>query len=97
MDGVKCELLEETGYTSSNIIQVGEFYPNPAIQTDTMYCFLALDVEKVSSQKLDDAEEIEVHLVKLDELIEMTKRGEFSHALQVAALFHALAYMKRIT
>ena len=96
LEGAKRELLEETGYSSSDIIQVGRFYPNPAIQTDTMYCFLALDVEKVGDQELDDAEEIEIQLVTLDELIEMTNRGEFSHALQVAALFHALAYMKRI-
>jgi hypothetical protein len=26
----------------------------------------------------------------------MVKRGEFPHALQVAALFHALVYLERI-
>jgi len=61
-----------------------------------MYCYLALDVEKAGEQHLDDGEDIEVHLVPLDELIAMTKRGEFPHALQVAALFHAFAYMDRI-
>ena len=71
-------------------------YPNPAIQTNTMYCFLALDAEKVTGQSLDDGEDIEVHLVPLDELLEMMKRGEFPHALQVAALFHSLAYLNRI-
>ena len=96
LEGVKRELLEETGYTTSNIVQVGKFYPNPALQTNTMYCYLALDVEKAGEQHLDDGEDIEVHLVPLDELIAMTKRGEFPHALQVAALFHAFAYMDRI-
>jgi len=96
MDGVQRELLEETGYRSSNIIQVGKFYPNPAIQNETMYCFLATDAEKVADQHLDDGEDIEIHLVDLDELIDMTKRGEFLHALQVATLFHALVYLDRI-
>lgn len=96
LDGVRRELLEETGYISSNIVQVGRFYPNPAIQNETMYCFLAMDAEKVANQHLDDGEDIEVHLVHLDELIEMTKRGEFLHALHIASLFHSLAYMKRI-
>jgi 8-oxo-dGTP pyrophosphatase MutT (NUDIX family) len=96
LEGAKREMLEETGYTSPNIVQVGKFYPNPAIQTDTMYSFLALDAEKTDGQNLDDAEEIEIHLVPLDEVIEMTKRGEFCHALQIAALFHALAYLERI-
>jgi 8-oxo-dGTP pyrophosphatase MutT (NUDIX family) len=94
MEGVKRELLEETGYTAKEFIQVAKLYPNPALQTNSMYCFLALGAEKVGGQSLDDGEDIEVHLVPLDELIEMTKRGEFSHALMVATLFHALAWLE---
>jgi ADP-ribose pyrophosphatase len=96
LDGARRELSEETGYTASNMIEVGKFYPNPALQTNVMHAYLAYDVEKTDVQKLDDAEDIEVHLVPLDELIAMTKRGEFRHGLQVAALFHALSYMNRI-
>jgi 8-oxo-dGTP pyrophosphatase MutT (NUDIX family) len=93
LEGVKRELLEETGYTASEFIQVAKLYPNPALQTNSMYCFLALGAEKVGGQDLDDGEDIEVHLVSLDELTEMTKRGEFPHALQVAALFHAINHL----
>ena len=96
LDGVKRELFEETGYTTSKFIQVGALYPNPAIQTNTMYCFLALDAELMGEQELDDGEDIEVQLVPLNELVAMTKRGEFPHALQVAALFQVLAYLDRI-
>jgi 8-oxo-dGTP pyrophosphatase MutT (NUDIX family) len=97
LDGARREMLEETGYTTtSSIIEVGKFYPNPALQTNLMYGYLAYDVEKTSAQKLDEAEDIEVHLVPLDELIAMTKRGEFLNGLQVAVLFHALARMNRI-
>lgn len=91
--GVKRELLEETGYAASNVVQVGKFYPNPALQTNTMYGFLALDVERTGEQHLDDGEQIEVHLVPLEEVLAMAKRGEFSHALQVAVLFYAFTYM----
>ncbi|WKZ48294.1 MAG: NUDIX hydrolase [Anaerolineales bacterium] len=94
--GVKRELLEETGYTASEFIQVGKIYPNPAFQTNSMYCFLALNAERVAEQNLDGGEDIEVHLVPMDELLAMTKRGEFPHALQVAALFHVFAYLERI-
>jgi 8-oxo-dGTP pyrophosphatase MutT (NUDIX family) len=96
MDGVKRELLEETGYTAVEFIQVGALYPNPAIQTNTMYCYLALNAEKMTTQSLDDGEDIEVHLVPLNELIAMTKRGDFPHALQVATLFQVLTYLDRI-
>ena len=96
IDGARREMLEETGYTVSNLIEVGRFYPNPSLQTNLMYGYLAYDAEKTDIQKLDEAEEIEVHLVPLDELIAMAKRGEFPSGLQIAVLFHALAYMNRI-
>jgi 8-oxo-dGTP pyrophosphatase MutT (NUDIX family) len=96
LNGAQRELSEETGYTTSNIIEIGKFYPNPALQTNLMYGYLAYDAEKTTVQELDDAEDIEVHLVPLDELIAMTKRGEFLNGLQVAVLFHALAHLNRI-
>jgi 8-oxo-dGTP pyrophosphatase MutT (NUDIX family) len=96
MDGAKRELLEETGYTSSNLIQVARLYPNPALQTNTLYCFLALNAENVGGQNLDAGEDIEVELVPLDQLIDMAKRGELPHALMTAVLFSTLAYMDRI-
>ena len=95
LEGVKRELLEETGYTSSEFIQVGKLYPNPAFQTNTMFSFLALNAEKVTGQSLDDGEDIEVHLVPLDDLVPMIKRGEILHALDVAVLCQVLAYLNR--
>jgi 8-oxo-dGTP pyrophosphatase MutT (NUDIX family) len=96
IDGARRELLEETGYQASEWIQVGQLFPNPALQTNTLYCYLALDAEKVSGQNLDAGEDIEVHIVPLDELVELAKRGEFPHALMNAVLFSALAYLGRI-
>lgn len=96
IEGARRELLEETGYTSSNITLIGKLYPNPALQTNTLYCYLALDAEKVSGQNLDAGEDIEVHLMPLDELVELAKRGEFPHALMNSVLFSALVYMGRI-
>ena len=61
-----------------------------------MYCFLALNAEKISEQSLDDGEDIEIRLVPMDKLVDMMKNGEISHALQLAALFHALVHMERI-
>jgi 8-oxo-dGTP pyrophosphatase MutT (NUDIX family) len=96
MDGARRELLEETGYRADKFIPIGRLYPNPALQTNTLYCFLAVDAEKVGKQNLDAGEDIEICLVPLDELIEMAKRGDFPHALQTAVLFQALACLDRI-
>jgi ADP-ribose pyrophosphatase len=96
LEGARRELLEETGYTASQWIQIGQIYPNPALQTNALHCFLALDVENVSAQNLDAGEDIEVHLFPFEELVQMAKRGEFQHALMVAVLFSVLSYMDRI-
>ncbi len=96
LEGAKRELMEETGYSAGNMIEVGRLYPNPAIQQNTLYCYLATDVELTGVQHLDEAEEIEVHLVPLDELVEMVRQGKFLHALNVAVLFQALAQLKKI-
>jgi len=92
----KRELLEETGYSSDTFIQVGKASPNPANQTNLIYSFLALAVEKVSGQTLDDTEEIEVFLKPLEEVIAMARNGELLQSMQVSTLFFALAYLGRI-
>ena len=96
LEGARRELMEETGYLAKNIVEVGRIYPNPAIQHNTLFCYVATDVEKIGVQHLDEAEEIEVHLVPLDDLVEMVRRGEFRHALHVAVLFQALAHLGRV-
>ena len=87
------ELLEETGYTGECFIRVGKVYPNPATHNNVTYSFLALDVEKVDQQKLDDTEEIEVSLVPFDEFISLVKKGGLPQALHVSAVFFALEYL----
>src|SRR5512147_313760 len=46
--GARRELLEETGYTASQWIEIGKIDPNPALQTNTLHCYLALGAEKIS-------------------------------------------------
>jgi 8-oxo-dGTP pyrophosphatase MutT (NUDIX family) len=96
LEGAKRELLEETGYQAAQMIEVARLYPNPALQTNTLYGYLALDAERVMDQSLDGGEDIEVHLMPFDELVEMAKRGNFPHALMTSVLFSVLAYMDRI-
>jgi ADP-ribose pyrophosphatase len=90
------ELLEETGYTSDKFIQIGCVSPNPAIQNNLIYSFLVLDAEKVADQNLDEAEEIEVELKSLEEVIAMAKTGRLLQTMQVSTVFFALAYWDRI-
>jgi ADP-ribose pyrophosphatase len=96
LQAARRELLEETGYASDRFIQIGCVSPNPAIQTNLIYSYLALDAEKIGSQNLDGTEEIEVVLKPLEEVIAMAMHGELLQSMQVSAVFFALAYMDRI-
>lgn len=95
LQAAKRELLEETGYTSEKFIEVGCSYPNPATHTNMTYSFLALDVEHIGQQDLDETEEIEVSRMPFDEFVVLAKRGGLSQALHVSALFFALAYLEQ--
>ncbi len=90
------ELLEETGYGGGNLVEIGRVRPNPAIQTNWHYSFLAPDVEKTAEQHLDENEELEVFLVPLEDLIRMARMSELPHTLHLTTVFFALAYLNRI-
>ncbi len=92
----KRELLEETGYASQKMIEVGRVSPNPANHTNMVHFYLALDVENVADQCLDETEEIDVFQVPLDEAIRMIRNGELLASLYVSAFFFALCYLDRI-
>ncbi|MBN1305069.1 MAG: NUDIX hydrolase [Anaerolineales bacterium] len=96
LEAARREFLEETGYSSDRFIETGKLFPNPGNQNNMMVTYLALDVEKVADQSLDETEEIEVYLKPLNEVLEMVRSGELIQALHVANLFMALMHLGRI-
>ena len=81
------ELREETGYEAEEIIPLGKVYPNPAIQNNLCYIFLARDVVLAGEQQLDDKEDIEVLCRPFAEVPRLIREGVLSHSLVVAAFF----------
>lgn len=81
------ELLEETGCEAGSLELLGVVHPNPAIQSNATYTFLATGVGRVADLDLDPAEDIEVDAVGLPELEAMVERGEVTHSLVIAALY----------
>jgi 8-oxo-dGTP pyrophosphatase MutT (NUDIX family) len=47
-DAARRELLEETGYAAGNLIHLGTWECNPALQTNRLNTFLGLDIEMVA-------------------------------------------------
>ena len=64
------ELKEETGYTSSNLIDLGIYHEAPSTIMYGLHCYIALDCEKVSDLDLEDTETIEgtIEVSALEEL-----------------------------
>lgn len=78
-DGLKVaqrELLEETGYVSDNWQYIGATVESSAKLTNQMHIYFAQHCRKVSEQKLDETEELEVLVVPLEQAVEMVMRGE---------------------
>ena len=84
------ELLEETGYGKGNFTLLGELYPNPAVQDNRAFCYLARNVEKVDRQDLDDNEDISVRLASVDKVREMVFSSQIKHAVHLGCIFLAL-------
>ena len=72
----KRELLEETGYTSKKWSYLGETNESTSKLTNKMHIFLAEDCIRVSEQKLDKTEDIEVMVVKIEDAIDMVMKNE---------------------
>lgn len=96
LEAARRELEEETGYSGGTFVGLGTISPNPAIQSNRIHFYLALDVEATGDQHLDATEEIEVERMPLDDLLALAGEGGLLNALQVAALFFALAHLERL-
>ncbi|SMC28024.1 ADP-ribose pyrophosphatase YjhB, NUDIX family [Desulfacinum hydrothermale DSM 13146] len=84
-EAARRELREETGYEAERLVSLGHVQPNPAIQNNLCYTFLAPGVRRAGPPHLDDMEDIQVVTLPLARIPEMIDRGEIRHALIVAA------------
>lgn len=75
IDAAKRELLEETGYISDDLVEVGSFYQDQGCSSAFNHYFIAFNCKKVSEQKLDSSEIIKYFLVDNDELNELLETG----------------------
>ncbi len=86
------ELREETGFSAERWSDIGVVQPNPALQTNRCFTFLALDARARSAQSFDEGEVIRVETAPLANVRGMIARGEIQHALVVAAFFHLTTF-----
>ena len=69
IEAAKRELLEETGFAAENYQLLGSFSPNPSLSGNKHHIFLAFNAKRISEQKLDYNEEIEMKLFSFEDLV----------------------------
>jgi 8-oxo-dGTP pyrophosphatase MutT (NUDIX family) len=79
------ELLEETGHDAGEWTELGWVHPNPAIQNNRCYTYLAERVVRVGEPQPDRNEAFEQLRVPLSEIPALIDRRRITHALVVAA------------
>jgi 8-oxo-dGTP pyrophosphatase MutT (NUDIX family) len=87
------ELREETGYEAARWTALGSIAPNPAMQRNRLYTFLAEDCRRVGELQQDAGEDIAVVLKPLANVPQMLASGAISHAL-VAVAFQKLELLR---
>lgn len=88
----KRELLEETGFEAGEIIYLGKSHPNPAIQSNTIFHYLALDCEKTGETNFDEHESVDTKIFSLEEIPKLIADGKITHALAVTGFYYLWLY-----
>lgn len=96
MEAAKRELYEETGYAGGEWSKLMTISPNAGACTNYSHTFLAVGVERVSTQHLEESEDIKIVLLEKDEVIRMLKNDEFHQAMMSAPLWKYFAMNKLI-
>ncbi len=93
LECAKRELREETGYTSDEFRFVGAHFPNPAILSNELHTYIALNCRKVGEPQLDEFEDIRVFTTPLEDAYKMLSDGKISHSLVMVSLYMAKSHL----
>jgi ADP-ribose pyrophosphatase len=80
------ELREETGYEADGLDLLLTIEPNPAIQNNRCFTFVARGARPTSATDFDGQEELETALVPASRLADLLDGGQITHALVQSAL-----------
>jgi len=93
VDGIKRELLEETGYSFESCELIATLYPNPATSANQTFTYLLKGGIKTHEQHLDEHEILNVEEYTIDEVKQLLKDNKIDQALHVAGLYYGLLHI----
>ena len=87
VESARRELYEETGHGGGEWQLWMTISANPSTTNNLTYCYLATGVERISSQHLEETEDITVHLLTEAEVKALLVNDEIRQALMAAPLW----------
>lgn len=97
MDSAIREMQEETGYISHEVEFLMKISPNPALNNNTAYFYLATNAEKLTNTNFDPFEDIIIETYSKDELKVLLEEGKMQHGVQQGAIYQAMIHLKWIS
>jgi ADP-ribose pyrophosphatase len=88
------ELREETGYTTDRLTLLGKIAPNPAIQNNTCWIYIAERCTRAGEATPDEREELAAEEIPLARVPQLVVDGVISHVI-VAYAFYMLELRDR--
>jgi len=89
-NGIKRELLEETGYSFESCELIATLYANPATSTNRTFTYLLKGGVKTQEQHLDEHEILNVEEYTIEEARQLLADNKIAQALHTAGLFYGL-------
>ena len=96
LDAAKRELLEETGITADEWIDLGDYHPSAAYCSERLTLYLAKGLH-MGDQKLDTDEFLNIYKVPFKEVLEEVYNGTITDGKTIAAIFRAAVHMGYMT
>ncbi len=92
LDAARRELLEETGYESAEWKRLGTFVVDGNRQCGTMHVFLARNARPTTPPQEDETEELQIELLRREQLLEALRAGEIATLAGAAAVSLGLVF-----
>lgn len=91
LEAARRELLEETGYGNGNWSLLTTISANPGTHTNLCSCYLAVDVEKITEQHLEETEDLEVELLSIKDVKQILIDDAIKQAMHTTPLWKYMA------